>query len=126
MPASVVRRKPLSAAEVSQMGHWEEPLLSRSVPAELTWLAPGKTGLQVWQAFAGKVQVAAIRKAAYQKTYILRIRGWIWTKQPEDSAAHALNIQQSPVYGFESLAQAKAAVKAALALLCSETHSTTP
>jgi hypothetical protein len=96
------------------------------VPAELTWLAPGKTGLQVWQAFAGKTQVATIRKAAYQKTYTLRIRGWLWTKQPEGSAAHALNIQQSPVYGFESLAQAKAAVKAALALLSSETHSTTP
>lgn len=126
MPTSVVRRKPLSAAEVSQLGHWEEPVLSRSAPAELTWLAPGKTGLQVWQAFAGKVQVATIRKAAFQKTYILRIPSWVWTKQPEGSAAHALNIQQSPVYGFATLAQAQSATRQALQLLAEHSPALKP
>ncbi|MBQ0916846.1 hypothetical protein KBW71_00080 [Hydrogenophaga aromaticivorans] len=102
--------------QMASLGYWREPLSDLQAGAELAWQAPGALGLQVWVGTIGGRPVARIsRQPGHGKGCSAALSGWMWTEHLPGSGAAQLGVKESPMRGFNSVPEAKRAIKAALA-----------
>lgn len=78
---------------------------------------PGRLGLQVWIGTIHGRPVARIsRQPGHAKGCSAALDGWMWTKHLPGSGADQLGVKESPTRGFNSVPEAKRAIKDALAV----------
>jgi len=106
-------------AETSPIGRWLDTVTDTNMPrGDLIWLPAPKSGLRSHVATMAGRAFAVVRPVA-NRQWNVRIAGFVWFEiaMPEGSAARLMNIRESAVGGFPSIAKAKAAVSQARRLL---------
>lgn len=99
------------------LGYWREPLKKSTKGSSLVWKAPGPFGLKVWLGLLEGQPVARIsRQPGHGSGCSASISGWMWTDHLAGSGAAQLGVRESPARGFNSVPEAKRAIKAALAV----------
>ncbi len=99
-------------AQDAPAGYWREPGLRPAAGAQVTWTAPGPTGLKVWIGQVNGRQVASIRRHPANRgaSCVASLKGWMWTNHLEGTAAQRMRVKETPSRGFTSLAAAKRAI----------------